>query len=108
MNGSSKKLSQLKNSSLKSVRSEASLLPDPNIGLRKYSPLEDNSSLLSMAMMNHREISDVTPLLLCNDVMPRKFSHINKLAQGLVLNGYDDIPVNLATKFDSDQPPEVG
>lgn len=103
VNCSNHKMAMLKNSSLKSVRSETSILPDPNLGLRKYSPKENSTSVISQVPgMSQLELNEICqPLFGHNDVMPRKFSHINKLAHGLTLNEMEDLPFNLAKKIEA-------
>lgn len=44
---------KVKNSSLKSTKSQASLLPDTNIGVKKYSIIDDSNSLASIILQSN-------------------------------------------------------
>jgi hypothetical protein len=81
-------LLKMKNSSIKSTKSEASLLPDH----RKYSPIEESQDLGSLIYNPvGRDFSDFPqPTFGDSGLMPRKYSHINRLAQGLALDFNED------------------
>lgn len=101
-NGSAMKLQAY---SLSNVKSEASILPDPNIGLRKYSPIEGNSSLISLNRHSNPKETPGEYLQTFGgqgEMLPRKFSHITKLAQRLALHDQEDLPFNLAQRFETE------
>ena len=93
-------ISNVKNSSLKSIKSEASLLLCPEYGLTNANAWGDQNSIISITNQPVQKESEENSYSLFggNDVWPRKFSHINKLAQGLALNTREDIPFRFAPK----------
>ena len=83
----------IKNSSMKSVKSEIKYFGNKN-------QFEEHNSIASVeAQSILKEVEENSCSLFSgNDIWSRKFSRINKLAQGLVLNTIEDIPFNLASK----------
>ena len=81
----------LKSSSTLITRNEISHLPDPKLCSSKHSPLEGRSLSHSYGKNeNWLENQDFNqPSALIWDIIPRKFSHISKLAKGLALNDND-------------------
>lgn len=92
LRGSKDSLLKLKNSSLKSTKSEASLLPEHGYRHRKYSPIEESAEMGPLVYQPH--IKDTyelaQPAFGSNGVMTRKYSHINKLAQNLALDSLEE------------------
>jgi hypothetical protein len=99
-------LGKLKNWPLKNVKSEASLLPDTKIGLKRYSTIAELSSMESIYLKaNSKDTNDYwQPLFARNEIMPKEFSHLSRLAQGLALNTTEEIPFNLALKNNKKDP----
>lgn len=96
INSSRDSVAHLKNSSLKSVHTNLKFLDNPSIRQNLQNPFEGNSSLASVRMQSIDKGSEDASFFTGNEIMTRKFSHINKLAQGLALNNIDDIPFQLA------------
>jgi hypothetical protein len=93
----------LKDSKSKHMRSEMSILPEANVGPTKLSFMDGNSSLVSLnRKQSHRDPGEVSASLFdTSDVMPRKFSHINKLAQRLSIHETNDLQFDLFKKLDN-------
>ena len=85
----------MKSASLKMTANEISNLPDSKLWSGKYSPVEKSSLMQSFGCQSkNRGNQDSTqPSTLIWDIMPRKYSHINKLAQGLAIGNNDGVSI---------------
>lgn len=89
--GSENSLLHMKSASLKMTANEISNLPDSKLWSAKYSPIEESSLMQPYGRQGNRGNQDVVQSALICDIMPRKYSHISKLAQGLTTNNNDGV-----------------